>query len=125
MFGSHEPSVVRCERRRTRRKRATRIRRPQAQRAEDSQDHEYLVALPPGDGLYVCMSLNTPPITNERTLQLLDISELAAQLSVSPRFVRRLVTERRIPYRKVGKFVRFDVAEVADWVADRRMDALR
>lgn len=71
------------------------------------------------------MSLNASPTTTERTLQLLDITELAGQLSVSPRFVRRLVTERRIPYRKVGKFVRFDAAEVAAWVADRRMDALR
>jgi len=75
--------------------------------------------------LYVCMSRNPPPITTEQTLQLLDVGELAAQLSVSTRFIRRLVTERRIPYCKVGKFVRFDAAEVAAWVADKRIDALR
>lgn len=90
-----------------------------------SRDHEHLVPLCPGVGLYVYMSRNAPPIATEQTLQLLDVSELAAQLSVSTRFIRRLVTERRIPYCKVGKFVRFNAAEVAAWVADKRIDALR
>jgi len=90
-----------------------------------SQDREHLVPLCRGLGLYGCMSRNSPPVTTEQTLQLLDVGELAAQLSVSTRFIRRLVTERRIPYCKVGKFVRFDAAEVAAWVADKRISALR
>ena len=36
---------------------------------------------------------------------LVDVEAAAVRLSVTPRFVRRLVTERRIPYFKVGKFV--------------------
>ena len=63
--------------------------------------------------------------TTVSVFQLLDVSEVAERLSVSPRFIRRLVSERRIPYCKLGKFVRFDAAEIADWVAQGRVDALR
>ena len=61
----------------------------------------------------------------DRTMQLLDVSEVAVRLAVSPRFIRRLVNERRIPNCKVGKFVRFDATEVAEWVAKTRIDALQ
>ena len=58
-------------------------------------------------------------------MQLLDVSEVAVRLAVSPRFIRRLVSERRIPHCKVGKFVRFDATEVAEWVAKTRRDAMQ
>ena len=45
----------------------------------------------------------------------------AARLGVSARFVRRLVAERRIPYVKVGKFVRFDPGELEVWIDERRV----
>jgi excisionase family DNA binding protein len=38
----------------------------------------------------------------------LNIAEAADGLGVTPRFVRRLVAERRIPFLKVGRHVRFD-----------------
>ena len=66
-------------------------------------------------------SSSTPGPQSE--LQLLDVNEVAVLLSVNPRFIRRLVDERRIPFCKLGKFVRFDVAEIAAWVDDRRIDA--
>jgi excisionase family DNA binding protein len=47
---------------------------------------------------------------------LLDIDAVAEQLAVTPRHVRRLVAERRIPYLKVGRFVRFDPTEVDAWL---------
>ena len=47
---------------------------------------------------------------------LLDVAELAARLAVSERFVRRLVSERRIPYLKVGYFVRFQPYEIDQWI---------
>jgi excisionase family DNA binding protein len=53
--------------------------------------------------------------------QLLTIDQLAEQLNVSIRHVRRLVAERRVPYLKVGKFVRFDPAEIAGWLDERRV----
>ena len=48
--------------------------------------------------------------------QLLTIDQLAERLGVSTRHVRRLVAERRVPYLKVGKFVRFDPSEIAEWL---------
>lgn len=52
---------------------------------------------------------------------LIDVGALAERLGVEVRFVRRLVDERRIPFYKVGKHVRFDSADVAQWIADRRV----
>lgn len=52
--------------------------------------------------------------------QLLTIDQLAERLGTSTRHVRRLVAERRVPYLKVGKFVRFDPAEVVEWLDDAR-----
>lgn len=48
--------------------------------------------------------------------RLLDSSELAELLGVTPRHIRRLVTERRIPYVKWGHFLRFDPDEVERWL---------
>jgi len=53
---------------------------------------------------------------------LVGIETLAEQLGVEVRFVRRLVAERRVPFVKVGRYVRFDVAEVASWIDERRVN---
>jgi len=45
--------------------------------------------------------------------QLFTMDELAVQLGVTRRHVRRLVTERRIPFLRVGRFIRFDPVEIA------------
>jgi excisionase family DNA binding protein len=50
---------------------------------------------------------------------------VAQILGVTPRFVRRLVAERRIPFFKIGKFVRFDPRELHMWIDGRRVDAKR
>lgn len=55
---------------------------------------------------------------------LLDVATAATRLGVTVRFVRRLVAERRIPYVKVGKFIRFDPAEVEQWIDDHRVGQL-
>ncbi|HXY42924.1 MAG TPA: helix-turn-helix domain-containing protein [Acidimicrobiales bacterium] len=47
---------------------------------------------------------------------LLDVAGLSARLGVTERHVRRLVAERRIPFVKVGKFVRFDPSAIAGWL---------
>lgn len=51
---------------------------------------------------------------------LVDIPTVAELLGVSERHVRRLVFEERIPYFKVGRFVRFDTAEIGAWLEDHR-----
>jgi len=53
---------------------------------------------------------------------LLDIDGLAQRLGVSERFVRRLVEERRIPFHKIGRFVRFDPSDVERWIARSRVE---
>jgi excisionase family DNA binding protein len=50
-----------------------------------------------------------------------DIAGVAARLSVTERFVRRLVFERRIPYLKIGHFIRFDPAEIERWIGEARV----
>lgn len=55
---------------------------------------------------------------------LMDIEAVAAQLAVTVRHIRRLVSERRIPYLKVGHLVRFDPAEVATWLDAARRPLL-
>jgi len=52
---------------------------------------------------------------------LLDVGELAAALHVSVRHVRRLVAERRVPFIKVGHFVRFDPGEIEEWLSAARI----
>jgi excisionase family DNA binding protein len=49
---------------------------------------------------------------------LLAIVGVAARLAVTERFVRRLVFERRIPFLKIGHFVRFDPAEIERWIIE-------
>ncbi len=44
--------------------------------------------------------------------QLLTMEELAETLGVTRRHIRRLVDERRVPFLRVGKFIRFDPAEI-------------
>jgi excisionase family DNA binding protein len=50
----------------------------------------------------------------------LTISQLATWLNITERPVRRLVTERRVPFHKVGNRVRFVPAEVAAWLDANR-----
>jgi excisionase family DNA binding protein len=57
--------------------------------------------------------------------ELIDVEALAAWLGVEIVFVRRLVAERRIPFLKIGKFVRFDPPEVARWIDDQRVDTYK
>jgi excisionase family DNA binding protein len=53
--------------------------------------------------------------------ELIDIEALASWLGVEIVFVRRLIAERRIPFLKIGKYIRFDPPEVARWIDDRRV----
>jgi excisionase family DNA binding protein len=56
-------------------------------------------------------------MTATKTLpKLLRIDELADHLGSSSAHVRRLIAERRVPYLKVGGYVRFDPAENTAWL---------
>ena len=54
--------------------------------------------------------------------ELVDIETLAPLLGVGERHIRRLVDERRIPFVRIGYFVRFDPVDVARWVRAHRFD---
>lgn len=51
------------------------------------------------------------------TRGLLDVAGAASYLSVTERWVRRAVDERRIPYIKLGRLLRFDPDALDAWVA--------
>lgn len=52
--------------------------------------------------------------------ELIDIVRLADLLGVGERCVRRMVAERRVPTVKVGRLVRFDLADIRQWLEERR-----
>ena len=51
-------------------------------------------------------------ITEMSTESLLDINQAADRLGTKPRFIRRLVAERRIPFYKIGRYVRIDIKDL-------------
>jgi excisionase family DNA binding protein len=55
----------------------------------------------------------------------MDINGVAATLGVSRRHIQRLVSERRIPFLKVGRFVRFDQSVLRTWLDEQRVDPRR
>lgn len=59
---------------------------------------------------------NRPSPASPPLVRLLSIAEVADALGVDVRHVRRLVHERRIPYVKWGHLLRFDPADIAEWV---------
>ena len=46
-------------------------------------------------------------------------------LGVTVRFMRRLIDERRIPYHKIGKYVRFDPADIDHFAIQGRVEPAR
>ncbi len=48
---------------------------------------------------------------------LLDYQQAAARLGTSPGHMQRLVKLRQIPFVRVGKFVRFRIGDLDNWVA--------
>ena len=57
--------------------------------------------------------------------QLLTMDQLAERLGVTRRHVRRLVAERRVPFLRVGRFIRFDPTEVTAWLNSHRVAGSR
>ncbi len=47
---------------------------------------------------------------------LIDVPILAERLGCSERHIRRLCHERRIPFMKVGRLVRFDPRDIDAWL---------
>jgi excisionase family DNA binding protein len=54
----------------------------------------------------------------------LSVPEAAKYLNTSERFIRRLIAERRVAFHKLGKHVRFAIADLDAYVADGRVEPL-
>jgi excisionase family DNA binding protein len=52
--------------------------------------------------------------------ELIDVKTLARLLAVNERYVRRMIQQRRLPTIKVGRLVRFDLADVREWIQRQR-----
>lgn len=52
----------------------------------------------------------------------LSVPEAAAYLNTKVRFVRRLVAERRVPFHKVGRHIRFAISDLDAFVAQGRIE---
>jgi excisionase family DNA binding protein len=57
--------------------------------------------------------------------RLLDVRGAADYLNVAPRFVRRLVQERRVAFVRIGRHIRFDVRDLDQLVAAGRVEVPR
>jgi excisionase family DNA binding protein len=57
------------------------------------------------------------------SMPLLNVEQAAERLGTSPRFIRRLIAERRIPFTKLGKHVRIDPADLDAFIAAGRVEA--
>jgi len=64
-----------------------------------------------------------PAGREDRVTPLLTRKEAADVLATTERHLRRLVHERRIGFVKVGRFVRFREADIADFVEENRTAA--
>jgi excisionase family DNA binding protein len=58
------------------------------------------------------------------TGRLLTVEAAAELLSTSPRFVRRLIAERRIEFVKVGRHVRISESALADFIQAGKVSPL-
>ena len=57
----------------------------------------------------------------EVTPPLLDVNEVARRLGTEPRFVRRLIAERRIEFHKIGRYVRISEPVLAEFIKASRV----
>lgn len=59
------------------------------------------------------------------TLPPLTLDQAAQYLNVSERKMRRLVAERRVPFHKIGRLLRFLVADLDDLLESGRVEPPR
>lgn len=52
----------------------------------------------------------------------LTVAEAAEYMNTTVRFVRRLIAERRIPFHKIGRYVRLKVQDVEAFVEAGRVE---
>jgi excisionase family DNA binding protein len=63
------------------------------------------------------MTIPRPPAAD----RLLTVEAAAERMSTSTRFIRRLISERRIAYVKIGRHVRITEADIAAFIESGRI----
>ncbi len=63
------------------------------------------------------MALETAPV-------MLTVQQVAERLNTEPRFVRRLIAERRIDFHKLGRYVRISEPDLAAFIRAGRVEAV-
>ncbi len=53
---------------------------------------------------------------------MMNVEAAAERLGCSVKHVRNMIYERRIPYFKVGRLIRFDPDVLENWVQSNRVD---
>jgi len=56
--------------------------------------------------------------------QLLSVDQVAVRLDTSPRFVRRLIAERRIAFHRVGRHVRIAESDLVGFIDAGRVEPI-
>jgi len=56
--------------------------------------------------------------------RLYTVEQAAEYLNTTERFVRRLITERRIPFHKVGRYIRITETDLVAFVHAGRVDGV-
>ena len=59
--------------------------------------------------------MNDPPRATDKPLVFLTAQEAADLLRVQKRSLYRLVQQQRIPYRRIGRAIRFERNELLAW----------
>lgn len=64
--------------------------------------------------------LSRPEMGGQFFGNLVTKRQLADQLSLSPSFINKLMSEEGLPHLKIGRAVRFRTVEVVAWLQQRR-----
>jgi excisionase family DNA binding protein len=66
-----------------------------------------------------------PHETSSMTRRLLNIKEVADYTGLSPHTLYTMVSQRRIPFVKLGRLTKFDRYELDRWIASQSVKARR
>jgi len=56
--------------------------------------------------------------------ELLTIEQAAQQMSMSARYIRRLIAERRIPFHRLGRAVRINLTDINNYITSSRIEPI-
>lgn len=57
--------------------------------------------------------------------RLVDVKELAVYMQVKANTLYSWVSQKQIPYKKVGRLVRFDVQEIDRWLNEKNVEVYK